>query len=37
MKRVWALKVAQKFAIRGLVAYKQVAYKKLSVKIYKNL
>ena len=28
VKKVWGLKVAKQFAIRGLVAYKLVAYKK---------
>ena len=30
-ERGWALKVAEQFPIRGLVAYKPVVYKKLSV------
>ena len=31
MKGGWALKVAEKFATRWLVAYEPVAYKKISV------
>ena len=31
MKEGWALKVTQQLAIRGLAAYKSVAYKKVSV------
>ena len=32
VKEGWALKVASQFAIQGLVAYKPVAYKKISQK-----
>ena len=32
MRRRWALKVAWQFAIRGLFAYKRVAYKKLNLR-----
>ena len=37
VKKGWALKVAVQFAARGLVAYKSVAYKKISVFLYISL